>query len=132
MRDEPLGIPIPLGALFPVAVLFLSMTYVFFTILLFIGDQIVKICQSIRTHPRDSSWLLGLYVGTYIISCSLMMTGLKSVIRFDGVFVVIYLVSITANLISLWQVSNWVFTRPERSDVLRYIEEVKALTNLEK
>jgi hypothetical protein len=108
------------------------MTYVFLTILLFIRDQMGKTYQSIRTHPRDSSWLLGLYVGTYIISCSMMMTGLKSVIRFDGVFVVINLASVIANIISLLQVSNWVFTRPERSDVLRYIEEVKALTNLEK
>jgi hypothetical protein len=61
-----------------------------------------------------------------------MITGLEPVIRFDAVFVVIYLASAMANIISLLQVSNRVFTRPERSDVLRYIEEVKVLTNLEK
>ena len=127
-----MGSPIPFGALFPVFVLFLSMTYVFFTILIFIGDQMGKIYQSIRTHPRNASSLFGLYVGTYIISCSLMITGLEPVIRFDGVFVVIYLVSALANLISLWRISNWLFSERVQSgdldrELVKYIEEVKAL-----
>jgi len=61
-----------------------------------------------------------------------MMTGLGPVIRFDGVFIVIYLVSTLANMISLWQISNWHFSkRFQKSDlyrdVARYIEEVKTL-----
>lgn len=113
------------------------MTYVFFTILLFIGDQMGKIYLTIRTYPRDASWLFGLYIGTYIISCSLMITVLEPVIRFDGVFIVIYLVSTLANLISLWQISNWPYSkRVQRSDldrdVAKYIEEVKTLKNMEK
>jgi len=132
LRDKPLGSPIPLGILFPVAILLLSLTYVFFTILLFIGDQVGKIYQSVRTHPRNTSWLFGLYVGTYIISCSWVVSGLEAAIRFDGVFVVIYLASVLGNLISLWQIVNWSFSRPPRDDMLEYIEELKALANLEK
>jgi hypothetical protein len=108
------------------------MTYVFFTILLFIGDQMGKIYLSIRTHPKDSSWFIGLYAGTYVISCSLMITGLEPIIRFDGVFIVIYLVSILANLISLWQISNWYFPKRVQRldldrDIARYIKDVKEL-----
>jgi hypothetical protein len=107
VRDKSLGSPLPPGVLFPAAALLLSLTYMFFTILLFVGDQVGKIIQTIRTHPRNAGWLLGLYAGTYVISCSLMITGLEPTIRFDGAFVVIYLVSVMANLISLWQISNW-------------------------
>ena len=133
MRDTPLGFPIPLGALFPMVVLLISMTYVFFAILVFIGDQMGKIYLSIRTYPKDSSWFIGLYIGTYIISCSLMITGLEPVIRFDGILIVIYLVSTLANLISLWQISNWPYSKcVEKSkldrDVASYIE-VKAFTH---
>jgi len=61
-----------------------------------------------------------------------MITGLEPTIRFDGIFVVIYVVSVLANLISLWQISNWTVTRrvDESSldrDLTRYIEELKEL-----
>jgi len=73
--------PIPLGVVFAVTTLLLSLIYIFFTILLFIGDQMGKIYQSIKTYPKSTSWLLGLYVGTYIISCSLLLSGLETTIR---------------------------------------------------
>ncbi|MFX0203397.1 MAG: hypothetical protein ACFFCW_45425 [Candidatus Hodarchaeota archaeon] len=128
MRDKSLGSPIPLGALLPIVTLLLSLTYVFFTILLFIADRIGKIYLSIRTHPRSMSWLLGLYVGTYIISCSLLLFGLEATIKFDGIFIVIYLASVLSNLISLWQIMNRAFSKSPHDEVLKYIEEVKIFT----
>lgn len=82
----------------------------------------------LSTYPMNPSWLFGLCVGTYIISFSLMTTGLEPIIRFDGVFFGIYLVSIIANTISLWQISNWLFFECVQEsdldrDIARYIEE---------
>ena len=123
-----MGSPIQPGVLLHDAILFISLTHVFFTILLFIVEQVGKIHQSIRTLPRNPGLLLGLYVITYVISCILVVTRLEAVIRFDGVFVVIYLVSVVGNLISLWKISNWPFAkRVQRLDLdrelVRYLEE---------
>lgn len=123
-----MGSPIQPGVLLHDAILFISLTHVFFTILLFIVEQVGKIHQSIRTLPRNPGLLLGLYVITYVISCSLVVTRLEAVIRYDGVFVVIYLVSVAGNLISLWKISNWPFAkRVQRLDLdrelVRYLEE---------
>ena len=61
-----------------------------------------------------------------------MITGLELVIRFDGAFVLIYLASIMAHLISLWRISDWPFPMRVQNedldrDIAKYIEEVKAL-----
>jgi hypothetical protein len=61
-----------------------------------------------------------------------MITGLEPVIRFDGIFVVIYLGSVLPNLISLWQISDWPIPRrinelDQDRDLAIYIKELKEL-----
>ena len=101
-----MGTPIPLGLLFSSLILFISLSYVFFTILLFVKEQAIKILHSTQASQLDSSWLQGVGAVTYVLSCFLMITRLEAVILYDGIFIAIYVASVLGNLVSLWFTSK--------------------------
>jgi len=85
----------------PTIILFVSLTYVFFTLLLFVRNQVSKLIKSIQPLPIGAPWLRGVSVVTYILSC-LIITKLETLILYDGVFIAIYVASILGNIASLW------------------------------
>ena len=99
-------IPINLGLLVPTLILFVSLAYVFFTILLYIREQVWRIVYSAQTLQQGTSWIRGVSVVTYILSCFLMITKLEVLILYDGIFIAIYVLSVLGNLASLWFVSR--------------------------
>jgi hypothetical protein len=82
------------------------LTYVFFTLLLFVRNQVSRILQSIQPLQTGAPWFQGASAVTYILSCFLMITKLEAVILYDGIFIAIYVVSVLGNLISLWFLSK--------------------------
>jgi len=92
--------------LVPAIFLFVSLTYVFFTLLLFIRNQAPRLIRSIQPLPTGAPWLKGASAVTYILSCFLMMTKLEALILHDGIFIVIYIASVLGNLASLWFIAK--------------------------
>ena len=98
--------PIGPGLLVPTIILFVSLTYVFFTILLFVREQISRILHSTQQLQPGATWLQGVGAMTYFLSCFLMITKLEAMILYDGIFIAIYVTSVLGNLVSLWFISK--------------------------
>lgn len=99
-------IPIGIGFLVPAIILFISLTYVFFILLIFIREQIMKILYTQNTPQIGTFWIRGVSVATYILSCILLITQLEEMILYDGIFIIIYLASVLGNITSLWFISK--------------------------
>jgi hypothetical protein len=94
------------GLLVPFLILSISLSYVFFLLLLFIRDQILRIVSSKRVPPMRENQLRGVSAVTYVLSCLLMITQLDEVFLYNGIFIVIYVASVLGNFISLWYLSK--------------------------
>ena len=79
-------IPIEIGFLIPAIILFISLTYVFFILLLFIREQFMKILHMQLTPQIGTFWIRGVSIATYILSCILLMTQLEEMLLYDGGF----------------------------------------------
>jgi len=95
-----------LSVLVPAIFLFVSLTYVFFTILLFVKEQVMKMLHTQYIPQIGAVRIKGVSAVTYILSCFLMITKFEALILYDGIFIAIYIASIRGNLVSLWLISK--------------------------
>jgi hypothetical protein len=94
------------GSFFPFLILSVSLSYVFFIILVFIKDQFVRIVRSTEAPQLSEEGRLGVSVIAYILSCFLMITQLDDVVLYGGIFIIVYLAIVLGNIVSLWYVSK--------------------------
>ena len=100
------------GYLVPFLVLSISLSYIFFIILLFIRDQVIRIAYSTRAPRLGEGWIKEVSAVTYVLSCFLMITQLDELVRYGGIFSVVYLASVFGNIVSLW----YIFARAKEKE----------------
>ena len=100
------------GFLFPFLVLSIFLSYIFFIILLFIRDQVVRIAYSTRAPRLGEGWIQEVSGVTYVLSCFLMIMQLNEVVRYGGIFIIVNLASVIGNLVSLW----YIFSRAKEKE----------------
>ena len=125
-----LRIPINLDLLVPTLILFISLSYVFFTTLLYIREQIMRIIYSTQTL-QGTNWIRGVSAVTYILSCFLMITKLEALILYDGIFIAIYAASVLGNLASLWFITRSKVKYMNKLNALAYDDHLDAYSTLD-
>ena len=122
---ECVGILIIIG---PLSSVIISLVYVF------IKTGIEELLESRLPHIfiRGYTALNVLYTGIYFATCYVMMTMLEKVIVFDGLYLIIYLISVLSNFLSLWKFTSSPLSNQinRLNDVERYIEDLKKRKNV--
>jgi hypothetical protein len=122
---ENIGILIIIG---PLSSVIISLVYVF----LKTGVEELLESRPTRIFIRGYPVLNVFYTGIYFATCYVMMTMLEKVIVFNGLYLIIYLISVLSNFLSLWKFTSSPLLKQitRLNDVERYIEDLKKRKNV--